>query len=336
VPSNPHPNENIAVVSRFCYETHPDSKQVGIYCIAEDVLQAVKIKEIGLIRKRVECRIHKLLKAVNDAMAKVVQTEQQPLQKANVLKSLGLNVSAGTAPDSRRSRGTLFFRFDDALQNLITQRITVKLAKWHGGRYRTKLKDEKDCYNKTRTYWNRQKAQQLGDELFGPILVLAFQCMMRRPHCTLRGRVLTFIAMFLALCAETIQFDRSMARPLVLNACYFKPNKWKQCCEQFIHCFGRNVHWESVKATKSTKQDGKTVYTYVRDENRSQYLHDEFLRILKIIHRQIQSERPVNTFFLKAGVDRFSQWISDTLLNHSAILKSNAQALFSNEHRLKQ
>ncbi len=91
---------------------------------------------------------------------------------------------------------------------------------------------------------------------------------MAQSQWTLRDRVLTFIDIFLGLSAETIQFDRSMARPLVLNACYFKTNRWKDCCEQFIQSFGRNVHWQMVKATRSVKQDGRIVYAYVRDENR--------------------------------------------------------------------
>ena len=49
-PTNPNPNVNVAVVSKFCYETVPDSKQVGIYCIADDVLRAVKTKEIVCLR----------------------------------------------------------------------------------------------------------------------------------------------------------------------------------------------------------------------------------------------------------------------------------------------
>ena len=104
-------------------------------------------------------------------------------------------------------------------------------------------------------------------------VLIGTQFVMGQGQWTLRDRVLTFIDIFLGLCSETIQFDRSMARPLVLNACYFKTNRWKDCCEQFIISFGRKVYWESVKATKSTKQGGKTVYTYVRDENR--YLHPE-------------------------------------------------------------
>ena len=67
------------------------------------------------------------------------------------------------------------FEINDDLAEKITKRITVKLEKWNGGRYKTALHDQKDCYNKTRTYWNRQKAQQLGDELFGPILCMTFQ-----------------------------------------------------------------------------------------------------------------------------------------------------------------
>lgn len=111
-------------------------------------------------------------------MVRVVKRELQPFDDSgNVLQSFGLNIS-GTA--DARTESSLF-RFDDALQHLVTQRIVVKLAKWHGGRYRSRLKDEKDCYNKTRTYWNRQKAQQLGDELFAPVLVLAFQVWCRDP-----------------------------------------------------------------------------------------------------------------------------------------------------------
>lgn len=77
-----------------------------------------------------------------------------------------------------------------------------------------------------------------------------------------------FIQIYQELCKETIQFDRSMARPLVLNACYFKSNKWKDACEMFIKCFSHNISWQSVKATKSVKVNGKTTYEYIRDDNR--------------------------------------------------------------------
>ena len=74
------------------------------------------------------------------------------------------------------------FVINDRLKERITRRITSKLESWNGGRYKTKLHDEKDCYNKTRTYWNRQKAQQLGDELFGPILCMIFQVILISPY----------------------------------------------------------------------------------------------------------------------------------------------------------
>lgn len=67
------------------------------------------------------------------------------------------------------------FGVSDATGETMAQRIVSKLAQWPGGRYKNKPRDEKDCYNKTRTYWNRQKAQSLGDYLFGPIVGLAFQ-----------------------------------------------------------------------------------------------------------------------------------------------------------------
>ena len=51
----------------------------------------------------------------------------------------------------------------------------------------------------------------------------------------------------------------------------------------FIKCFSHNISWQSVKATKSVKVNGKTTYEYIRDDNRSQQLHDEFEKILKTI-----------------------------------------------------
>ena len=89
-----------------------------------------------------------------------------------------------------------------------------------------------------------------------------------RFELNIHQRMLLFIEVYQALCKETIQFDRSMARPLVLNACYFKSNKWKDSCEMFIKCFSHNISWQSVKATKSVKINGKTTYEYIRDDNR--------------------------------------------------------------------
>ena len=52
---------------------------------------------------------------------------------------------------------------------------------------------------------------------------------MNRYQLNVHERILLFIQIYQELCRETIQFDRSMARPLILNACYFKSNKWKVC-----------------------------------------------------------------------------------------------------------
>ena len=40
----------------------------------------------------------------------------------------------------------------------------------------------------------------------------------------------------------------------------------------FIKCFSHNISWQSVKATKSVKVNGKTTYEYIRDDNRYSFL----------------------------------------------------------------
>ena len=79
----------------------------------------------------------------------------------------------------------------------------------------------------------------------------------------------------------------------------------------FIKCFSHNISWQSVKATKSVKVNGKTTYEYIRDDNRSQQLHDEFEKILKTIKQQL-SHKPINYNFMQKGIKLFKSWIQDS------------------------
>ena len=132
--------------------------------------------------------------------------------------------------------------------------------------------------------------------------------MLQQKGISIERRVLGFISVYESLCAESIRFERSMSRPLVLHACYLRTNAWKECGKQFVACFGRGAEceWQRVQLTSRTVTvDGVTTHKYLRDDQRAQNAHDEYVRLLRTVKRQIKALQPTDFHLLQAAIQRF-------------------------------
>eukprot|EP01084_Bolivina_argentea_P022132 41131_1 len=177
-------------------------------------------------------------------------------------------------------------------------KITNELSKWNGGEgYKNAITNYKQGHAKVRTYWNRRKPIPLGDYLFSTILDSLFRYIMIEFMCfdillTPQNRLLLFIHIFLKLLHETIQFPKSMRRPLIMHSCFVKQNQFKRFCVEFIQLFEcLDFKWNNqAKITKTIHDsNGKTKSQYVRNENRAQQLHDGFVDVLNNIYKKVQS-----------------------------------------------
>lgn len=123
---------------------------------------------------------------------------------------------------------------------------------------------------------------------------------------------------FQVLIDENIKFDKSMRRPLILHACFFKSDKFKQFCIKFIGCFG--LKWDhSVQVTRSIRdKNGKSRSQYVRNENRSKQLHDSFVIVLRQIRALLNNNNFNITNQIQEGIQNLMQFIQ-----HSLIIKTN-------------
>eukprot|EP01084_Bolivina_argentea_P208090 354907_1 len=252
--------------------TNVRSKNIN-YHIPANVLVSVKQKEIARIRHRVSMRAEKLVYVINETITKYMKQIDNNTHKQ--------------------------FIIDTDTKNRITNQIINKLEQWKGGTYNAKLLNEKDCYKKTRQYWNRQKAQVLGNSLFGPILCMACQFVVdnTKLNVNTHQRLLLFIEIYQHLCEATIQFDRAMARPLILNASYLKQNQWKVCCFAFIKFFGIMDNCSKINEDMMCSNRGSNAYI------RAQCLHDEFQKMLKNIKIQLLKCRDID--FMQKTIESY-------------------------------
>ena len=119
-----------------------------------------------------------------------------------------------------------------------------------------------------------------------------------------------------------------MRRPLILHACFFKSAKFKQFCVKFISCFG--LKWDhSVQVTRSVRdENGKSRSEYVRNENRSQDLHDSFVVVLREIRSLLDNKSLVINMEIRERIQDLIEWIKRSSIatkNGSKLMDDNKE-----------
>ena len=54
-------------------------------------------------------------------------------------------------------------------------KVCKTLKTWNGGKYKKAVITDKECFDKARNYWCREKAKPIGGKFIYPILVKLFQ-----------------------------------------------------------------------------------------------------------------------------------------------------------------
>lgn len=105
-----------------------------------------------------------------------------------------------------------------------------------------------------------------------------------------KDKIKYYIDLFYQILKHQIQFDQSMKRPLIPNACFDKARLFKKLCENILISFGKeNVCWITIKTTKSIKdKNGNTVSQYIKNKTRSQSIVDWYQKSLDNIKNIIK------------------------------------------------
>eukprot|EP01084_Bolivina_argentea_P060089 109784_1 len=208
-------------------------------------------------------------------------------------------------------------------KNKLIHNSSSILQTWDGGKYDKPITDNKQCFQKTRNFWCREKYKPIGSKLFYPIFCQLYQYIDGfggRNVCD-TDKILLFIDIMDRLLAENIKFVRTSAKPVILHATFFKANKFKDFCGAFLEIFNNSkysIEWGAVKVTKSVRKtnNDRATSQYIRDPNRATDLHDSFVTHLKNIKLQIINCNNMNT--IKHSMKRFMDWIrnnGDTVSN---------------------
>ena len=63
-----------------------------------------------------------------------------------------------------------WIKFEIEHENKLTENVLKTLELWQGGKYKTPQITDKQCFDKARNYWCREKAKPLGTQFIYPIL----------------------------------------------------------------------------------------------------------------------------------------------------------------------
>eukprot|EP01084_Bolivina_argentea_P266468 451966_1 len=179
-------------------------------------------------------------------------------------------------------------------------------------------RSERDCYDKTRVWWHRDKSKHLGPYLFSPIIFeLLLKTVMQAEHMefepNIKQRIIFFIDTFICILDQNIKFPLSGAKPLINDHIFLESNnnKFKDNCVKFIKYFGNGIQWEgSSKKTKIIQTNNGSKTEYQKDKNRANNAKQSFIDLLGKIKVKIatQSEeiiyQQVQNWF---GITRYSE-----------------------------
>eukprot|EP01084_Bolivina_argentea_P149441 261055_1 len=266
-------NEN----SQLIQLTHINEPPIHLY----SRLEKAKWAEINSIRRRVKLRIEKIIDIVNDAMYRINNNE-------NILYNSQFIINK------------LFVEY-------IMMRVGVCFSSWTGGKNFNIITEQKICDEKARKYWSRSKIVSLGNDLFGPVLIMIFEYIMKQNHLNIEEMILLYIDIIYNLVLNKVKYARTKPKPLIMLACYWKPSQFRDICANVIHCFGRNIKFDPIKQIQVQIVNGKRIYKYIKDQNRSQDLHDEFQKLLRTLKQQLLINSDSN--FLNHAVETFTKTI---------------------------
>jgi len=190
----------------------------------------------------------------------------------------------------------------------LTDNVIKTLESWPGGKYKKEQKTDKDCFDKARNYWCREKAKPLGTEFIYPVLKQLFNHIITNMDgdINLKHKLLLYFQILKPVLNIDIKFKRTSTKPLVLHAMYFKPNRFKEYCKMIIEVFNfddTNIEWKLPRVTESVRNEGdrRATSRYIRDDSRAQKLHDSFIHCIdRIIHR-IQQCNDINVIIGKVS-----------------------------------
>ena len=123
-----------------------------------------------------------------------------------------------------------------------------------------------------RAHWNRQKAKTLGNKLFCLVICDIFNIIKSNTDHTLsdKEKVIYYVDLIINLLEEKIQFNQSMARPVIPLACFEKAASFKKLMNNILESFNReNVSISSIRTTRTVKDGyGNTTTEYIADPKR--------------------------------------------------------------------
>lgn len=99
-----------------------------------------------------------------------VNTIRRQKERANKLQN-AIN-EYGESSNYNNNNNWKIFNIEN--QDVLTQNVLKTLESWQGGKYRKPQINDKQCFDKARNYWCREKAKPLGTEFIYPILVQLF------------------------------------------------------------------------------------------------------------------------------------------------------------------
>eukprot|EP01084_Bolivina_argentea_P099218 178351_1 len=259
------------------------SKLKSKYKIPSEMLQSAKEKMMQLLDKNLHSRCNKVIRTLN-------QTTKHSNKTCALLKKFELN---------------------EGVTERILENISSRLIDWEGGNYAKKIQNDNKCFQKIRAHWNRMKAQQLGNELFVVVLSNLFKIIVEIQELSQQEQITFYIDLFYDLSKEKIQFEQSMARPVIPIACFDKANKFRRFCQNILESFGGDeVKWNSIKTTRSVRgNNGTTVTKYIKNANRAQILADSYYECLKTTKCNILQS---SNEFIQHSIQGHLQWINKT------------------------
>eukprot|EP01083_Nonionella_stella_P006501 18889_1 len=181
-------------------------------------------------------------------------------------------------------------------------------------------KDPVECFKKLRAHWNRQKAQQFGNELFSVILCNIFQIVLQIESLSQQQQLLFYIDLVCGVFIATIQFAQSMPRPIVPNACFDKHSLFKRLCQHMLYAFSNgSVQWDAIKSTTSIKQpNGTTTIHYVQNPKRSETLAKSYVKCLEDVRRLILNG---SSDSIRHSMQMYLRWMKANLASDLVLIR---------------
>ena len=97
----------------------------------------------------------------------MLNTKRRQKERANKLQN-----AINEYGNSSTYNNWIIFEIEN--EDVLTENVLKTLESWQGGKYRTPQINDKQCFDKARNYWCREKAKPLGTKFIYPILIQLF------------------------------------------------------------------------------------------------------------------------------------------------------------------